>query len=83
MPKLATSDAERHKRLCTAIVVSGMISENVSYGDLAKVLGKTERAVRNNVKNVDRLPVEELRTIAKVLKLTDAQVLDIVGGKKK
>ena len=83
MPKLAMSESERHSRLCTAIIQAGMTIENVSYKDLAKVLGKTERAVRNNVKNVDRLPVEELRTIARVLKLTDEQVISIVGGKKK
>ena len=29
------------------------------------------------------LPVEELRTIARVLKLTDEQVISIVGGNKK
>ena len=83
MRKLKMSDAERHSRLCTAIIQAGMTIENVSYKDLAKVLGKTERAVRNNVKNVDRIPVEELRTIARVLKLTDEQVISIVGGNKK
>ena len=83
MPKLAMSESERHSRLCTAIIQAGMTIENVSYKDLAKVLGKTERAVRNNVRNVDRLPVEELWTIARVLKLTDEHVLYMGGGKKK
>lgn len=59
-----------------------MTVNGVSTKQLAKLLRVSERTVYNRLKDTSTITLGELRIMVKALKMSDAQLFEILGGKE-
>lgn len=59
-----------------------MTVNGVSTKQLAKLLRVCERTVYNRLKDTSTITLGELRIMVKALKMSDAQLFEILGGKE-
>lgn len=79
MPKLKPTERELLDRSTRAVISSAKEINAVSDKEIARAIAKTVRTLQNKIKSPGTLTLDELRTIKKVLKLSDADVIRMVG----
>ena len=80
MPRLKPTRQEEQNKQSTAIILYGMALNDLDYKDLSKVLGVTDRQVRNKVNNPSSLTMRDIRTLIRVLKFNDEETIKLLGG---
>lgn len=80
MPRLKPTRQEEQNKQSTAIILYGMALNDLDYKDLSKVLGVTDRQVRNKVNNPSSLTMRDIRTLIRVLRFNDEETIKLLGG---
>ena len=79
MPKPKLSESEKQNRRTRAAISHNMEQFGITDEDLAKRFGRTVRTIQNKRKNPDTIPLRELRILVKCLKMTDEQIIELIG----
>lgn len=82
MPKLKPSTTELQNRQTRAAISHNMEEFGITESELAKRLDCTVRTIQNKRRKPETFSLPELRIIALALKMTDAQVVELLGVKK-
>lgn len=82
MPRLKATRQEEQNNQSTAIIKYGMALQGVNYTDLGRVLGVTDRQVRNKVNDPSILTMRDIRTLIRVLKFNEEEIIKLLGGTK-
>lgn len=82
MPRLKATRQEEQNKQSTAIIKYGMALQGVNYTDLGRVLGVTDRQVRNKVNDPSILTMRDIRTLIRVLKFNEEEIIKLLGGTK-
>lgn len=80
MPKLKRSEAEERSCQIRAVIAAGKERRAADNKMIAMAIGKTEKTVRNKLHYPETFTLGELRVIAKLLKLSEEEMLTIIGG---
>lgn len=79
MPKLKPNDLEVMNGLTRATISYGLEKKLMNKKNLSVFMRCTECTVRNKLSNPDTFTLKDLRAIIKSLKLTDSQVIELIG----
>lgn len=82
MPRLKITNTEIDNRLFKATLIHNMEQYGIKVSDIAKYMLKTERTVHNKLNKPESCTLEDIRLFKRILKLTDEQILDLVGGRR-
>lgn len=81
MPRLKPSASEMAAREFRAAYRRGMELKGLQPAAVAKLVGKSERTLRNYIKSPENMPLRCLQIIARSLTMTDDEILGIVKGR--
>lgn len=79
MPRIQPSESELQNRRTRAAISHNMEELGITEEDLAKRLGCTIRTIQNKRRKPETITLPELRILAKYLKMTSEQVVELIG----
>lgn len=79
MPRLKPSEEELLNRSSRAVISYCMEKQSVEFKDLAKYMHCSLSTAQRSKKDPGRITLRELRRMAKALKMTNEQVLELIG----
>ena len=81
MPRIKPSASEMAAREFRAAYRRGMELKGIKPAAVAKLLGKTERTLRNYINSPDGITLRSLQIIVKSLGISNEEILKIVKGR--
>lgn len=81
MPRIKPSASEMAAREFRAAYRRGLELKGIKPAAVAKLIGKSERTLRNYIKNPEGMPLRSLQIIVKSLAMTDDEILRIIKGR--
>lgn len=80
MPRLAISNEEKQNRFTRAAIDHGKALQGITDENISKVMGKTVKTVQCKYKNPSQMTMDDIRLYIRLLKLTDSEIVELVGG---
>lgn len=83
MSKLKPGETEEANRRTRAIINYGMSKENITDLEIARRTCHTDRTIRNKKKRPETFTLAELRILINMLRLDEAQIVELIGIKRR